>query len=98
MHKYDVYLYGMVLMTSSFLLKKIYPEPDTYAEVTQKYFVSGGETGTCATILSSLNTSVRMDGNHLGQSTYQPLKDFYDDKKVDMSSMTYDPTYMGLQD
>lgn len=98
MSQHDVYLYGMVLMTSSYLLKKDYPEPDTYAEIAEQYFVPGGETAVASIVLSQLQASVKMDGNHLGQSTHQPLNDFFNDKNVDISSMTFDPSYDGLQD
>ena len=48
---YDMYLYGMILRTNSFLLEGDYPEADTYAEIRKKYSLPGGETGTCATVL-----------------------------------------------
>lgn len=96
--KYDAYLYGMVLVTNSFLLSGDFPQPDTYAEISKSYSLPGGETGTCATVLSSLGCSVKMDGNHLGKNTYGKLKEFYSNKDVDMSSMLYDEEYDGLQD
>lgn len=98
MSGYDIYLFGMVLMTNSFLLKGDYPEADSYGEFTEKYFVPGGETGTCAAVLASLGASVKMDGNHLGQTTYLPIKDYYSARGVDITSMAYDPSYPGLQD
>ena len=79
-------------------MKGDYPEADSYGEFTEKYFLPGGETGTCATVLASLGTSVKMDGNHLGQTTYTPIREFYGARGVDISSMTYDPAYPGLQD
>lgn len=54
MNTYDVYLHGMILKTNSFLLKDKYPIADTYGEIREKYELPGGETGTCATVLSSL--------------------------------------------
>lgn len=95
---HDIYLYGMVLLTESLLLAGAYPEADGYGEIAERYTVTGGETGTCATILSSLGTSVKMDGNHLGRDTYGPIRDFYGDLGVDMSPMTYDAEYAGLTD
>jgi hypothetical protein len=35
MTKFDVYLYGMILATNSFLLKNEYPEADTYGEIKE---------------------------------------------------------------
>lgn len=96
--KYDVYLYGMVLMTTSHLLKDTYPKADTYGEFTEKHQLPGGETGTCATVLASLGTNVLMDGNHLGTNTYSKLHDFYKGKSVDLKPMTFDKAYEGLED
>ena len=45
----DVYLFGQVLGTHSFLLKDGFLQPDAYAEIGAQYFLPGGETGTAAT-------------------------------------------------
>ncbi len=98
MKKYDVYLYGMILMTNSFLLKDNYPKPDTYAEIDRKYVLPGGETGTCATVLASLGSKVIMDGTNMGNKTYPLILDFYKDKTVDTSHLYLDQSYDGLED
>lgn len=94
----DVYLYGMILITNSFLLRDAYPEPDTYGEITHKYRLPGGETGTCATVLASYGCSVIMDGTHMGTNTYPQIIKFYQDKSVDTSRLFFDPDYDGLED
>ena len=58
----EVYLYGQILGTHSFLLKDGFLQPDEYSEIKDQYFLPGGETGTAATVLDSLGVSVRMDG------------------------------------
>lgn len=98
MNTYDVYLYGMILKTTSFLLKDNYPLADTYGEIKEKYKLPGGETGTCATVLESLGCSVKMDGNYMGARTYPLIKAFYKDKKVDISALTVEEGYDGLED
>ena len=45
MGKYDVYLYGMTLVTTMNLLEGEYPEADTYSEIKESYVLPGGETG-----------------------------------------------------
>ena len=85
--KYDFYLYGMILRTNSFLLDGDYPQPDTYAEIAQRYTLPGGETGTAATVLLSLGRSVKMDGTCMGRSTLPFIRDFYADKKCELSSL-----------
>lgn len=94
----DVYLYGMILITNSFLLQGSYPEPDTYAEIKERYILPGGETGTAATVLANLGCRVIMDGTYAGNYTYQKLLDFYKDKTVDLSKLYLDKTYDGLED
>jgi len=94
----DVYLYGMILITNSFLLKDRYPEADTYAEIAKKYILPGGETGTAATVLASLGCNVLMDGTYMGTKTYPLITDFYKDKSVDTSKLHLDPSFDGLED
>lgn len=46
------YLYGQILGTHSFWLKDGFLQPDEYSEISEKYFLPGGETGTAATGLA----------------------------------------------
>ena len=86
---HDVYLFGQVLGTHSFLLRDGFLQPDEYSEIADQYFLPGGETGTAATVLASLGVSVRMDGTWIGTEVAPMLKAFYVDKSVDLSSMTF---------
>ena len=86
---HDVYLFGQVLGTHSFLLRDGFLQPDEYSEIAGQYFLPGGETGTAATVLASLGVSVRMDGTWIGTEVAPMLKAFYADKSVDLSSMTF---------
>ena len=94
--KHDVYLFGQILGTHSFLLKDGFLQPDEYAEIKDQYFLPGGETGTAATVLASLGVSVKIDGTWIGTEVAPMLKAFYADKQVDLSSMcfTEDPGVM----
>ena len=83
----EVYLFGQVLGTHSFLLKDGFLQPDEYAEIKEQYFLPGGETGTAATVLDSLGVSVRMDGTWIGTEVAPMLLRFYADKKVDLSPL-----------
>ena len=85
--KPDVYLFGQVLGTHSFLLKDGFLQPDEYAEIREQYFLPGGETGTAATVLDSLGVSVRMDGTWIGTEVAPMLQAFYRDRKVDLSPL-----------
>ena len=94
--QHDVYLFGQILGTHSFLLRDGFLKPDEYAEIKDQYFLPGGETGTAATVLDSLGVSVKMDGTWIGTEVAPMLKAFYADKQVDLSSMcfTEDPGVM----
>ena len=95
---YEVYLHGQILGTHSFYLRDGFPVPDSYSELRATYFLPGGETGSAATVLSSLGVNVRMDGTHIGTEVAPMLQHFYENKSVDLSSLYYDPEYRGLMD
>ncbi|MBQ3968392.1 MAG: carbohydrate kinase family protein, partial [Lachnospiraceae bacterium] len=84
----EVYLFGQVLGTHSYLLDE-FLKPDEYSEIRQQYFLPGGETGTAATVLASLGTSVKMAGTFIGTEVGGMLKEFYKDKSVDLSPLNF---------
>ena len=92
-----IYLYGMICGSNSFKLND-FPKPDKYTEIQQRARFIGGETGTCATVLSSLGADVKIDGTHIGRNTAQLLRDFYKGKSVDLGSLTFDDKFDGLED
>jgi len=94
----EVYLYGMILATNSFMLKGDFLMPDGYSELAEKYRLPGGETGDCATVLSGLGVKVKVDGNHIGKNVAPLVRKFYEDKNVDISSLCFDLNYEGLED
>lgn len=94
----EVYLFGQILGTHSFLLRGGFLKPDAYSEIEAQYFLPGGETGTAATVLSSLGASVLMAGTHIGTQVAPLLKEFYKDKRVDLSSLYFDPDDAGVMD
>ena len=96
--KNGVYLYGMILMTSSFLLADEDPAADSYAEVVSRDFFPGGETACCANVLSSLGVDVVLDGNYQGKKTYRPICDFFSDKRVDTSKLVMSDEFDGVED
>lgn len=94
----EIYLFGQILGTHSFLLRGGFLQPDAYSEIDAQYFLPGGETGTAATVLSSLGASVRMAGTHIGTDVAPLLKEFYRDKAVDLSPLYFDPDHPGVMD
>ena len=95
---HDIYLHGQILGTYTFLLRGGFPQPDSYSEIEARYFLPGGETGTAATVLSSLGVRVKMDGTHIGREPAELIRSFYADKAVDLSSLTFDEEWEGLVD
>jgi sugar/nucleoside kinase (ribokinase family) len=99
MSKYDIYLYGMTLVSTMNLLSGDYPEADTYGEIKQTYLLPGGETGSCSVVLASLGCRVKIDGNFQGRKTIGVLNEYLVDKfGVDMSRVYIDNTFDGVQD
>ncbi len=94
----EVYLFGQVLGTHSFLLKDGFLRPDEYSEIAEQYFLPGGETGTAATVLDSLGTAVRMDGTWIGTEVAPMLVSFYADKQVDLSPLRIMENDPGIMD
>lgn len=94
----EVYLFGQVMGSHSFLLRDGFLQPDEYSEIAEQYFLPGGETGTAATVLNSLGVSVRMDGTFLGTEVGPMLLDFYKDKNVDCSSLYVPDDDPGVMD
>ncbi|MBR6029370.1 MAG: carbohydrate kinase family protein [Clostridia bacterium] len=94
----EAYLYGQVLGTHSFLLKDGFLRPDEYSEISEQYFLPGGETGTAATVLASLGVSVRMDGTWIGTEVAPMLRAFYADKTVDLSPLHFMEDDPGVMD
>ncbi|MCM1579693.1 MAG: carbohydrate kinase family protein [Ruminococcus sp.] len=97
MEKYDIYCYGMITRTFAFVTEK-FPVPDEYMEISRRWDYFGGETGTCAAVLSSLGASVKMDGVHIGGRFKEDFCGFFRDKSVDISSVTFDSGFEGLSD
>ncbi len=93
----NAYLYGMIVGSNSFKLSE-FVKPDEYTEIQARYSFPGGETGTCATVLSSLGVHVKMDGNHIGRKVAPLVKAFYKDKSVSLDSLFFDEGYEGLED
>ena len=94
----DIYLFGQVLGTHSFLLRGGFLQPDEYAEISEQYFLPGGETGTAATVLDALGVPVRMDGTWIGTEVAPMLRAFYAGRQVDLSPLRFVEDDPGVMD
>lgn len=93
----DVYCYGTIARTFAYRLDK-FPEPDGYSEISRSWDYFGGETGTCAFVLSSLGVTVKIDGDHIGGKMERDFRSFFGERQVDITAVTFDPEFEGLSD
>ena len=94
----EVYLYGMILMTHSLRLKDGMPPRDGYGELAARYHLIGGETGVAAAVLHALGVRSRIAGTWMGRETDPAVRAYFADKNVDLSLLTRDDTFDGLED
>lgn len=93
----NIYLFGMILASNSFRFKE-FVKTDEYSEIEESFRFPGGETGACATILSSLGMNVILDGNHIGRTVAPLIKEFYQNRTVNCDLLYFDEGYEGLED
>ncbi|MFZ6027545.1 MAG: carbohydrate kinase family protein [Chloroflexota bacterium] len=98
MTTFDVYLYGMTVLSNIHLLKGKYPPADTYQEISQSYLIPGGEGANAAIVLSHLGLRTQLDGTFLGADTARPLGDYLTARGVDISLLPCDETFPGWRD
>lgn len=82
-----VYMYGQIISTCSFLLDGDFPKADGTAEIKEKYHLVGGETGTAAAVLCSLNVPVKLGGTHLGSGNEKLIKDYLQTRPLTFRSL-----------
>ncbi|WP_129676446.1 carbohydrate kinase family protein [Candidatus Chloroploca sp. Khr17] len=66
MKPFQVYAYGVIASSELHLLSMAFPSPDSYAEIAESHFMTGGEALNSAIVLSRLGVSVQLDGNWIG--------------------------------
>jgi sugar/nucleoside kinase (ribokinase family) len=98
MPPFDVYLYGMTVLSNIHLLKGKYPAADTYQEIVQSFVIPGGEGANAAIILSSFGLRTQLDGTFLGTLTAQPLTEYLTARGVDVSLLPYEASFPGWRD
>ncbi len=96
--KFDVYLYGITVLSTIHRLKGPYPGADSYQEIHKTFVVPGGETGNAAILLARLGLQVRPEGTLLGRETKETILGFYRRWGVDLSGAGFDPGFEGWKD
>ena len=83
MSDFDVYIYGMTVLSTIHLLKGKFPAADGYQEIVQTYVMPGGEAANGAVVLKNLGVSVRLDGCLMGELTAKPLTEYFKARGID---------------
>jgi|CZKI01.1.fsa_nt_gi sugar/nucleoside kinase (ribokinase family) len=94
----NVYLYGMIVLSTVHRLSKDYPEPDGYGEIEETHVVPGGETGNSALVLARWGQRVKVAGPFLGRQTRDGVLGFLAPRGIDCSGLRYDESYDGVTD
>ncbi len=91
----EVYLYGMVSMSTVYVLDKdfVFPRPNEYAEIDQSVFSIGGEAANSAIMLSKLGIKTKLDGNWLNEKNAGKIKKCLKSFKIDISRLTVKENY-----
>jgi sugar/nucleoside kinase (ribokinase family) len=98
MSQFDVYVYGMTVLSTIHKLKGAYPEVDTYQEIEKTFVMPGGEAANCAVVLSNLGVRTVLDGCHLGAETCEAIQAYLAARGIDCSKMTRLPNFPGWRD
>ncbi len=94
----NVYLYGMIVLSTVHRLAASFPEADGYGEIEETHVVPGGETGNSALVLSKWGHRVKVAGPFLGLQTRDGILGFLAPRGIDCSVLRYDPSFDGVRD
>jgi len=94
----NVYLYGMIVLSTLHRLGGDFPEADGYGEIEETHVVPGGETGNAALVLSHWGHRVKVAGPFLGRQTLQGVLGFLEPRGIDCSALEYDASFDGVRD
>lgn len=98
MSQFDVYIYGMTVLSTIHQLKSDYPVADTYQEIEQTFIMPGGEAANTAVVLGNLGVSSILDGCHLGFETREAVPAYLEARGTDCSKMTPLEDFPGWRD
>ncbi len=94
----NVYLYGMIVLSTVHRIKGGFPEADGYGEIEETHVVPGGETGNSALVLARWGHRVKVAGPFLGRDTRGAILGFLEPRGIDCSGLRYDPSFDGVRD
>ncbi|MEJ2307137.1 MAG: PfkB family carbohydrate kinase [candidate division WOR-3 bacterium] len=92
---HEVYLYGMVSMSTVYVLNKdfAFPRPNEYAEIDKSVFSVGGEAANSSIMLSKLGIKTKLDGNWLNKKHAAKIQSRLKSFHIDISRLTIKENY-----
>src|SRR5271157_4139473 len=94
----NIYLYGMIVLSTVHRLSGEYPDADGYGEIEETHGVPGGETSNSALVLSRWGHRVKVAGPFLGRQTRDGVLGFLAPRGIDCSALHYDESFDGVRD
>src|SRR5208283_237759 len=94
----NIYLYGMIVLSTVHRLAGEYPEADSYGEIEETCVVPGGEAGNSALVLSQWGHRVKVGGPFLGLQTRERILGLLEPRGIDCSRLHFDPSFDGVRD
>lgn len=98
MADFDVYIYGMTVLSTIHRVKGTFPAADGYGEITETHIIPGGEAANAALVLQNWGVRTRLDGCLLGTETAAPLTNYFTSRSVDCSLMPTRSDFPGWRD
>ncbi|MBN1876387.1 MAG: carbohydrate kinase family protein [Anaerolineae bacterium] len=95
---FDIYVYGMTVLSTIHRLKTLFPQADSYQEIVQTTVMPGGEGGNAAILLSHWGLKTQLDGCMFGEATAEPLLAYFNRYGVDCSLLPTLPDFDGWRD
>lgn len=90
-----VYLYGMISMSTVYVLDKdfVFPHPNEYAEIAESVFSVGGEAANSAIMLSKLGIKTKLDGNWLNKKNAEKIRNCLKSYDIDVAGLKIKENY-----
>jgi sugar/nucleoside kinase (ribokinase family) len=98
MTHFDVYIYGMTVLSTIHRVRGSFPAADGYGEIVETAIIPGGEGANGAIVLQNWGVRTRLDGCLLGADTAAPLTHYLTARGVDCSLLTTRNDFPGWRD
>ncbi|MBN1693814.1 carbohydrate kinase family protein [candidate division WOR-3 bacterium] len=84
-----VYLYGMISMSTVYVLNDdfVFPRPNEYAEINKSVSSIGGEAANSAIMLSKLGIKTKLDGNWLSEKNADKIRNILKPFNIDITRL-----------